>query len=387
MTAAAYPPGMATGTDGGAGAAQAPPDADLWVDAAGVWWPRRSPDGARPFLRSSSQRVLGRVLVGIGIAALCLSPVLLVIGFLSVYEAGMAGTPPAPWWSVWVLYAFWASVPTGAVLWPLGAWISWRTRMPRTRSGGLEWVWTAPAVWPPAEEGWTPPPGWAPDPGWGAPPPGWRGWSVREAVPGRRGFWAGRRPGGAAGAVAARPTVTLVPDPSGQDWVHDGALFWPVRSVDGQRRFDGRRWRMAPAARAHVAFWVVWLCAAVLVLQVLPFVLLRRSVSAAVEAGGVGVTSSPTVLDRFPGLFHGVVLAGLIGLGLALTAAGRPPFGPVGGRAWTWTPPPGWPVPPAGFRPWPGWRPDPRWPAPPVEWRGWTLGPAKSRRSRSGGAA
>ncbi|MBI4941430.1 MAG: hypothetical protein HY830_11855, partial [Actinobacteria bacterium] len=111
---------MATGTDGGAGAATAPPDDDLRVDGAGVGGPRRSPDGARPFLRSRSERVLGRVLVGIGIVSLCLSPVLLVVGFLSVYESGMGGTPPAPWWSVWVLYAFWASVPTGAVLWPLG---------------------------------------------------------------------------------------------------------------------------------------------------------------------------------------------------------------------------------------------------------------------------
>jgi hypothetical protein len=34
-------------------------------------------------------------------------------------------------------------------------------------------------------------------------------------------------------------------------------------------------------------------------------------------------------------------------------------------------PPPGWPVPPAGWTPPPDWRPDPSWPAPPPGWRLW----------------
>lgn len=34
-------------------------------------------------------------------------------------------------------------------------------------------------------------------------------------------------------------------------------------------------------------------------------------------------------------------------------------------------PPPGWPAPPARWRPTPGWQPDPRWPAPPAGWPFW----------------
>lgn len=34
-------------------------------------------------------------------------------------------------------------------------------------------------------------------------------------------------------------------------------------------------------------------------------------------------------------------------------------------------PPPGWPVPPAGWTPPPDWKPDPSWPAPPPGWRLW----------------
>jgi len=35
------------------------------------------------------------------------------------------------------------------------------------------------------------------------------------------------------------------------------------------------------------------------------------------------------------------------------------------------TPPPGWPAPPAGFSPPPGWRPDPSWPPAPPGWNFW----------------
>lgn len=45
------------------------------------------------------------------------------------------------------------------------------------------------------------------------------------------------------------------------------------------------------------------------------------------------------------------------------------------GRAETlvFTPPPGWPVPPAGWTPPTGWEPDASWPEPPAGWRLWTL--------------
>jgi hypothetical protein len=39
--------------------------------------------------------------------------------------------------------------------------------------------------------------------------------------------------------------------------------------------------------------------------------------------------------------------------------------------AWVFNPPPGWPVPPVGWRPPPGWRPDPSWPPPPPDWDFW----------------
>ena len=39
------------------------------------------------------------------------------------------------------------------------------------------------------------------------------------------------------------------------------------------------------------------------------------------------------------------------------------------------TPPPGWPDPPKGWRPPPGWQPDPTWPQPPPGWNFWTPRP------------
>lgn len=39
--------------------------------------------------------------------------------------------------------------------------------------------------------------------------------------------------------------------------------------------------------------------------------------------------------------------------------------------AYKWHSPPGWPDPPAGWRPAPGWRPPPDWPSPPTGWQFW----------------
>jgi RsiW-degrading membrane proteinase PrsW (M82 family) len=44
---------------------------------------------------------------------------------------------------------------------------------------------------------------------------------------------------------------------------------------------------------------------------------------------------------------------------------------PSGGAAAVFNPPPGWPVPPAGWHPPPGWQPDPSWPQPPAGWDFW----------------
>jgi hypothetical protein len=44
-----------------------------------------------------------------------------------------------------------------------------------------------------------------------------------------------------------------------------------------------------------------------------------------------------------------------------------------------WNTPPGWPSPPAGWRPLPGWLPDPAWPAPPLDWQFWVERPHRSR--------
>jgi hypothetical protein len=42
------------------------------------------------------------------------------------------------------------------------------------------------------------------------------------------------------------------------------------------------------------------------------------------------------------------------------------------GTSWVFRPPPGWPVPPAGWQPPPGWRPDPAWPPAPADWDFWS---------------
>ncbi len=44
---------------------------------------------------------------------------------------------------------------------------------------------------------------------------------------------------------------------------------------------------------------------------------------------------------------------------------------PSDGAGTVFNPPPGWPVPPTGWRPPPGWRPDPSWPQPPTGWNFW----------------
>jgi RsiW-degrading membrane proteinase PrsW (M82 family) len=47
-------------------------------------------------------------------------------------------------------------------------------------------------------------------------------------------------------------------------------------------------------------------------------------------------------------------------------------FGPPSdGAGAVFNPPPGWPVPPAGWQPPPGWQPDPSWPQPPAGWNFW----------------
>ena len=40
-------------------------------------------------------------------------------------------------------------------------------------------------------------------------------------------------------------------------------------------------------------------------------------------------------------------------------------------RVKTFSSPPGWPVPPVGWKPPAGWQPDPSWPAPPADWTYW----------------
>ncbi len=51
--------------------------------------------------------------------------------------------------------------------------------------------------------------------------------------------------------------------------------------------------------------------------------------------------------------------------------------------SWTFNPPPGWPVPPAGWQPPPGWQPDPGWPAAPAGWTFWV--PAQGAGTPAGG--
>src|SRR5690606_28003377 len=72
----------------------------------------------------------------------------------------------------------------------------------------------------------------------------------------------------------------------------------------------------------------------------------------------------------------------------------RKPTGHQGALAWASTrevpvpdydfnPPPGWPAPPAGWRPTPGWQPDPRWPVPPAGWPFWIERPPPRWRKPS----
>ena len=54
------------------------------------------------------------------------------------------------------------------------------------------------------------------------------------------------------------------------------------------------------------------------------------------------------------------------GAGMDTDRTGQP-----AASGWRFRAPPGWPVPPAGWRPAPGWAPDPRWPAAPPDWQFW----------------
>ena len=63
-------------------------------------------------------------------------------------------------------------------------------------------------------------------------------------------------------------------------------------------------------------------------------------------------------------------------------------FGPPSdGAGAVFNPPPGWPVPPAGWLPPPGWQPDPSWPQPPAGWSFWVAPAAPAPADAVGGEA
>jgi hypothetical protein len=50
-------------------------------------------------------------------------------------------------------------------------------------------------------------------------------------------------------------------------------------------------------------------------------------------------------------------------------------------------PPPGWPVPPDGWRPPAGWQPDPTWPRPPDSWQWWLPDPLGRQQGHHAGSS
>src|SRR5215470_1453770 len=53
--------------------------------------------------------------------------------------------------------------------------------------------------------------------------------------------------------------------------------------------------------------------------------------------------------------------------------------------SWVFNPPPGWPVPPAGWQPPQGWQPDPAWPPAPDGWNFWAPAPGPGQGEAMGG--
>ena len=89
----------------------------------------------------------------------------------------------------------------------------------------------------------------------------------------------------------------------------------------------------------------------------------------------LGVAGAPS--DPAPGQAGGLETIRLVLLGIGATCLGLSVAIAVPFRRWLkrrrgqlrFVPPPGWPVPPDGWRPVAGWSPDPRWPDPPADWQ------------------
>ena len=153
--------------------------------------------------------------------------------------------------------------------------------------------------------------------------------------------------------------------PELDEWVRRGRVWYPCVSADGRQRFDGTRW--APIR----AGWRLVRYGAIAMLALTPVVVLVAFGYVAGEPEYAGQPEPPH--ER---LVADVSLAWAPCFGLLLWLASRRVGAPgfrsrKGSAGWRWTPPPGWPTPPAGWQPEPGWVPPDDWPDPPLEWRGW----------------
>ena len=317
-----------------------------------IWWPLRTPDGARPVVRAGWGLAGPRVLGGVGALLLVLAPVGFVLaGLMSMGAApDRPPDPGAPSPYVWSQRFMAASLGMGvlgfAAVLVAPRW-SAALRRPRLASGGLAWVWTPAPGWPAPSAGFTPTPGWHPSPSWPAPPADWRGWSV---VPDAR-----------------RPA----PEEDGT-FVRDGALWWPLRTPDGRRPLAAPAWQRRAAGAAPLTGALLLTAAGGLFLFGGLLSSLRDQADR--DLGGpVAVWPVLVVVATVGCLLAG---AGLLALGSRWQAAVARPRLRRAGLEWTWSPPSGWPL-PADFTPGPGWQPDPAWPQPAPDWRGWTVTPSR----------
>lgn len=153
-----------------------------WWHDGYLWFPTLSADGRQRFdgERWEPLHPGWKVLRTVTLILLCLTPVVVLVGFGYVAsEPEYPGQPEPPYATlVGLVYVLW--LPLCLLLLQLATRRlgspGFQRRGKRGRGG---WAWEPPPGWPPPPASWLPSPGWRPEVSWPAAPPKWRGWTRR----------------------------------------------------------------------------------------------------------------------------------------------------------------------------------------------------------------